>query len=662
MKRIRIISMRLSNFRGATKFITFTKRNTIIGWNGSGKSRTMDAFRWCLFGKDSQDRKDYEIKSRENGQTLHRVDAEVELVMDVDGTQIILTRTLKEVWVKPRGQEQEVFKGNVTECAIDNVPMKVGDYDKRVAEILTDTLFKMVTDPTYFCNMPWKQQREALFAIVGNIDVDGLVEVNEDYKALMQRLGNKNPNDYKKQIAATKKKAKEQLAEIQPRIDQTTRMMPSSYNWEELQAEIEEADKRIADINESQRNYFKANEAEEKRVSDLQRKIGELEREQYKVVTSARNKAYEDAYKANAEHRELEAQMQELEHLKRITERALQSHKAEHTDTLKAIEDLQKKREELLAQWEEVSGRVNDESMTCPHCGQQLPESMIAEKNAKFEQWKNDTLNAIEAKGQALKVPMFENNTRLTVIEASIKTSTTRLNELTDQLTTARERLQRSAKTEKITVIPEQIPEFVELAKRIESLKQEISSGTSSNMFGTSEWNLQQEEIKCVEVSMRDELVRKLNNRNTITQYKKAIEELEEQGRKLAAEIAGYEREEFILQSYTRDLIAEAETRVNGMFTKVKFQLFDYTIDGNETECCIPLVNGIPYGVANTAGKLHAGFDIIKVLSDYYQVEAPIFVDNSEGLSELPDMPNQMVFMEVSRDPMMRGRIDIVNE
>jgi hypothetical protein len=82
----------------------------------------------------------------------------------------------------------------------------------------------------------------------------------------------------------------------------------------------------------------------------------------------------------------------------------------------------------------------------------------------------------------------------------------------------------------------------------------------------------------------------------------------------------------------------------------VKFKLFDYTIDGNEIETCIPLVNGIPYGVANNAGQVNAGLDIIKTLQRFYGIQLPIFCDEAESVNHYTEMDCQMIFLKVTLD------------
>ena len=110
MKKIKIKSMALTNFKGIRSMsVDFGQNLTkITGRNGSGKTTIFDAFTWVLFGKDSHDRKTFDIKTiGADGKPIARLPHEVTLLLDVDGEEIKLCRRYKEKWVKRRGATGE---------------------------------------------------------------------------------------------------------------------------------------------------------------------------------------------------------------------------------------------------------------------------------------------------------------------------------------------------------------------------------------------------------------------------------------------------------------------------------------------------------------------------------------------------------------------------
>lgn len=62
--QIKIYSLKLKNFKGIKDLeIKFNCQNTnIYGANATGKTTVFDAFKWLFFDKDSNDRKDFNIK------------------------------------------------------------------------------------------------------------------------------------------------------------------------------------------------------------------------------------------------------------------------------------------------------------------------------------------------------------------------------------------------------------------------------------------------------------------------------------------------------------------------------------------------------------------------------------------------------------------------
>ena len=155
MKQVTLKSITFCNFKGEQERTTTFNPDvtTISGGNGLGKSRHFDAFIWLLFGKDAHDRKDYEIKTRVNGEELHKCECSVTGVIIVDGEEITLKRAFVEDWVKPRGQVEQVYKGNHTECWWNETPVNVGEYDKRIQAIVDSSVFKMITNPAFFVGM-----------------------------------------------------------------------------------------------------------------------------------------------------------------------------------------------------------------------------------------------------------------------------------------------------------------------------------------------------------------------------------------------------------------------------------------------------------------------------------------------------------------------------
>ena len=107
----------------------------------------------------------------------------------------------------------------------------------------------------YFLNQAWKDQREVLFQIAGVIsDAEVLEKMatlsNKDAVANLTNIINqgKNLEQFKKEIAAKRLKMNKELLLVQPRIDQTIKMMPEEVNFEAFRKELESIDSQIKAI------------------------------------------------------------------------------------------------------------------------------------------------------------------------------------------------------------------------------------------------------------------------------------------------------------------------------------------------------------------------------------------------------------------------------
>ena len=653
MKQVILKSLTLTNWRGersrTTNFDPVS--TTIAGGNGLGKSRHFDAFMWLLFGKDKEDRKDFNIKTVVDGQPLMKTECEVVGVLDVDGEEITLKRAYVEDWVKPRGQVEQVFKGNKTECYWNNTPVSVTEYQKRVNTIIDDSVFKMVTNPLFFASMPWKNQREQLFQLAGTVTDQEIANSKPEFSALLDKISGKSFSDFKRELAARKKRLKADLAEIQPRIDQTQRLMPEMTDFATLEeevarieAEIEKVDKAMNDATERVRQQYEA-------VQERQSKINALKSQRQQVLFDAQSKAKEEAFNANSSRRELQ---ERINIVKREIHGYVQDENSANTQLEKLhnqVQDLTSKSDTLRSEWyKENEAQFNGET-TCRCCGQELPESMKEAALEHFNKHKQGRLEEITSKGKAYKAEIECAKKKISEVEqdknnaiSSAKVKEEELHALENQLATLSE-------VKQVEIIPDNIKEYSDLTKQIADLEATLEAGAEK--VDTSEYQERKKELS----RNRDEVKAKLADRERIEDFKKQIADLEANGKDLSQKIADAEREEYAVQQFTKAKIDECEKRINGLFAMVTFRLFDYTIEDtkkeNPIETCIPLVDGVPFTVANTAGQVNAGLDIINALSRFYGVSAPIFIDNRESVNEIIPTQSQIINLVVTNDKQL---------
>lgn len=650
MKRIILKELTLVNWRGAeantTEFDPVC--TTIAGANGLGKSRHFDAFTWLLFGKDSQDRKDYNIKTAIGVGATPKAECRVTGFFNVDGEDIKMTRSYEEEWVKPRGATEEVFKGNKTVCFWNDAPVSVTEYSKRVKDIIDDTLFKMLTNPAYFLSMPWKDQREQLFLMAGAVEDSEVATWKPEFAAFLDKLAGKPMADFKRELAARKRLIKSQLDEVQPRIDQTYKLMPEKQDFDALEAEMKGVDDALVQVDGALSSIAERSRKKYEEVQARQAKINNLKAQRQQVIFDAKSKASEDAYKANEELRDLREEVRKVQ-------REMQGYQADIDSATKEIarldarkEELTKQADELREEWYKVNASAYNGETTCSCCGQELPAEMQASAKAHFDEHKADALAKITERGKSIKEEIARIDARVAEVQEDVTNANEGIARQSSELEKLKARLAGASEVKPEEVKPEDIKEYNDLTEQITALEATLDDGIDNE-----DTTIYQEEKRKL-TAKRDEIKDKLTDRKRIEELEKSIKQLEEKGRNLAHQLAEAEREEYTMQQFVKAKIDECEKRINNLFTMVTFQLFDYTIEDakkeNPIECCIPLINGVPVGTTNTASKVNAGLDIINALCRFYGVTAPIFIDGRESINEVIPTESQVINLKVTDD------------
>ena len=206
-------------------------------------------FFWGLFGKDSSDRKDFEIKTLDqHGKTTQEIEVEVKIVLTVNGEPVTIQRILKENWVKKRGFEHREFSGNVTDFYWNGVPMQLKEFQMKISSILEESVFKLITNPLAFNALNWKDRRNILISMAPT-SVEELASGNAAFEKLLNDAkAYKDLTEYGKMIAASITKAKQDLKEIPARIDEVNRSKPEALDFDGLRENLAKKGKELESV------------------------------------------------------------------------------------------------------------------------------------------------------------------------------------------------------------------------------------------------------------------------------------------------------------------------------------------------------------------------------------------------------------------------------
>ncbi len=643
MKNVFLKSLNLHYFKGTkNRQVDFKSYSTdIAGPNGSGKTTIFDAFTWLLFGKDSHDRKDFNIKTLDSsGANVEKVEHTVEGVLSVDGTEFSLKRVFKENWVTKRGSIEPELKGHETLYYINEVPRKAGEYAAEINELIDESLFKLLTNPRYFANLNWKNQRDILFTMAGTVTDAEIAHGNREFEAILEKLSGKKLADYKIEIASKKKKLKDDLEAIPTRVDEAERSKPESVDFTEIETKITALNGDVSDIDNAIEDASRAFALQFEANQEIQKEINANTVKQAHIVFNANQTRRDQDFKIKAEKREIENQISDTKRRISSLKQSIQFTEKQKVNTANLLDSLRKK-------WHTVNDSTFTEKegvLTCPVFNIICDSPKAAElhkANADaaryaFNKKKVEEINTINTQGKELNNDMEAHNLEIANVQKDIEAEETELQKLQNKLLAYPA---DDAKPHEIT--GSNIPEWLTIQKMNDELKTKLVSVEKPD---NSALKAQKQDL----LQVIDGLKKQLAGKDQIDRIDNRIAELNQTGRNLAQQIADLEKDELTLDAFNRAKIEECESRINGKFKFVTFKLFNQQLNGGESETCEMLIDGVPYSDANTASQINAGLDVINVLSEFNGVSAPIFIDGRESVTDILPVQSQVINLIVT--------------
>jgi DNA repair exonuclease SbcCD ATPase subunit len=661
MKRVILKKIKLINFKGIRNIeIEFGEKETcIMGANATGKSSIADAFNWALFGKDAAGNSDskFGIKTNDtNGNAIPKIDHEVTVLLDVDGQTVELRRVLSEDWVTPRGKAEPELKGNSTAYFYNGVPLKESEYRAKINEIISEDLFRMITNPLYFPRLDWQVQREMLLRIAGGVTLEEIANDRAEFSELIAQLSGKSLSEYKAEISARKKKIKEALDLIPARIDEVTRATPAAPDYKALEAEKTAIEKSIETVDAAMQNAAELARAEYETQAEIQRQINEQKNIQQQALFEAKQKSKEEWNNRNAAANEARAKFISLQRESETTAQARAREMDALTGDLKRMEyrlqtvtsEIERKRADWFTENEKEYNPAASE--LCPNCGYDLQQQKNEDAKAKFEQTKSDNLERITNEGKDLSREKEKLEKDIEEIKKGIEDSTVIVEKekanFASQLSALRAEIEANPQEPYIEPTPDEIPEYVKAQEEINTLSKQLETRPANG--NTTEFAAKKREL----TGQLDEIKKQLNLRSVIEANEKRKQQLLQEEKDLAQQKADLEKQEFTTDALVKEQMNEVERRVNLKFKLVRFKMFSTQINGGEKPDCImySTTDGAKYLDMNNAQKFNAGMDIINTLCEFNGVCAPIFVDNAEGINRLLPVASQLIKLVVTRD------------
>lgn len=601
--------------------------NNIYGENAAGKTSVYDALTWLLFNKDSAGNARPDIKP--TGAPAGAM-PEVTAVLEVDGEPIKLRKVLREKWEKPRGSSIERYAGDTRDYYIDDVPLAENEYKRRIAELIDEQQFKLLTDVwAVTSKMHWKDRRTLLAEICGLPEDKQLLAAAPQFAELTEKVGRRTVDEYKSVLMKQRKDMNANLNTLPVRVDECSRMVAELENLDfaaahsesdRLQAERERVQGEIVKLS----NNTLAAQARNERDA-LQVQLRELEAENAAHLASQRVPVEDEtsALTAALDRAKLEAD--------RLTRTIAQERDL--------VLNGETRLDDYRARWRAIDAEVfTDEH--CPTCGQVFPAERLAAARQSFEDGKNRRKNELLEDSNLLKTQISAAKERLLTAETALKTAQNEVQKAQTAL---------DGYMPPVIVEPENLPDYDRRGNAIRTLISDAEKRLDrlNGDVAAEKSRLETEHAELTRRKLESDAV--LAKEQTLADTRRRIAELQAEQRTAAAEVEQMDRLIAMCEEFTRYRVQAITESVNSRFRLTRWRLFTEQVNGGLADCCEPMDrNGSTFDGTNNAMKINIGMDIIDTLSAHFGRRVPLFVDNAESVTHLQPIGSQVVRLVVS--------------
>lgn len=643
MNNLKLVRLDIQNFKGIESMnVLLDGNNAVIkGENGTGKTSVFDAFTFLLFGKDSQNKSNFEVKPLDkNGNVkANSLDVDIMGMFELDGQTVTLQRIMKENWTKKRGALEKTLTGHTTTFYINSVKKKKTEFEAYVSEIISSDVFQLITNPLYFNeHIDQKRRRNILLDIAGDIDPYDVTGENEEMQAFIQHLDGENINDYHSRKDERRKEITKEKDGLDARIDELTLSLPKDkQSREQIEREIKEIEDQKQALQEKVHNLKNGGGTAEKKkeLSDIEYHLAEIK-------NNSKMSDLQQVYEWRAKRQEINSNIN-------ILSDNITQNDDKITEYQKAVKDA----EHRVQQYRDEFKRKRNEEMEytkgedCPACGQPLPEEQIKEAEEKatrlFNERKASEQENIQqsAKSEKDKITRMQDNiSKMGHKNDEQQKEIDRLTKKVKEIEGKIEHSNQEGNVEESQTYQDKLAERERVKQEIETLQNTVSGSVSPLQNEITELDNQKTEKQ-----------QALSDLQASERTQNRIDELRGKEKEIAREHEQIMYELAMIQDIKRRKVELLEGKINDQFDITEFKLFEETLNGDMKDVCKATLNGVPYEAGlNTAGRVNVGIDIIQALQRYYGIATAIFIDNAESVLNLKENGAQTIRLQVEDD------------
>ena len=657
MKKIIFKSLSLLNFKGIRNLhVSFGENLTVIsGRNAAGKTSIADAIMWVLFDVGYDGNKLEPKTFDKNHEIIKEIPHEAELTLLVDGDQIVLKRSLSDAW---KGDKCT----NTYKYYVDGDVTTAGDFKKVVESICPDSVFRRISSATNFCSLPWQKQRELLESLAEKYTTQDITQGDERFDFVVEELKKKSIADLIHHIKYKRKEVQKQLDSVPVRLAELNKSLPEAQDWDALSAEKTKLNDKLVEL-ANKMQAIRIGGADKVRYDGILKKIEFSEKRKRNMEQGAMNLATEQATKHQSDVITTNIAVKKAQSLVDDLKATMRGYTESEIHAKDKKEECERKVVDINNRLDELSKSRwswNAEDGICPHCGQPLPaedvERIKKESKDRFNERKSNASKKIQEEFNGIQQEYTDAKNILEKLDNDRMVTTNQLVKANKTLKEAEfKKLEvDSEKPKTYEQILAEKEEYQQVVKEIAVLQAELDEPSARSDENTEMLVGLEKEREPIGIRY-NEVLELLATKETYDRISGLIEKAKQDKESYQNQLDELDEQLDLANEYNKKSCQLLEENVNGHFSYVKWSMFTQDLDGNMKPYCECYHDGVPYSRLNGAAKVNAGIDIANTFSRFYQVSAPMVLDECESVNDpIYSGDQQQIRLKVTTDDKLK--------
>jgi DNA repair exonuclease SbcCD ATPase subunit len=579
----------IKGFKGIENFTLETGGEScvITGENGTGKTSVADAFYWLLTGSNLEQKSQFNI--------IRFGDDRAEVYADIFlGSHLVKIKKIHRPVYK-----NDVMTGFTTDHFLDDVPVSQKEFISELKSLLN---LRLMSDVHYFMSLSVTKRRELIFEMADTVTDDQIIDEYEELKPVKGIFGRRDYTSCRKMLKAKRKEFDEDVGMLPIEIKALEKSKPEigKRTEKQIRKKIDDLNEKIADI---------------KHGGDKIKRIALLEAEQIGLESDIKKRMQTEYDKLFSRHSEIKKTLFEHNDILKIET-------SDYEIKCKTLFDFKDQIKNLAQRWKEEKALKFKPSSKCYACNQELPPDQITKQIDEWNKERAETFRQIDRQGKKLRETIDRLEDIIPKKSETIEKIKEEIEGLKDELLEIEKNIKELDEKYKTTVKDKS----KEIKKQLKELKEQEQE-TNTYKLEDKRSALEAELLAIVQVQKTDKSIAKLQ------------EKLSEQARNLEQ----IDKELWLLEEFNRKKAEHIEQMISGKFKITAWKLFELRLNGSLKDTCEPYFEKVPFSDLNTGARINVGLDICNTFAEFYNVQCPIFVDNSESITNWIPAPAQMI-------------------